>query len=71
MGGGPPRERGRPGCAPPMGPGVVGPPPGARASRPHALPFGVAQFPWDEAPGHPARENGMGPAEAESWRRCR
>ena len=48
-----------------------GAPPGARASRPHALPFGAAQFPLNGAPGHPARENGMGPADAESWRRCR
>ena len=46
-------------------------PPGARASRPHALPFGAAQFPWNGAPGHPPRENGMGPAVADSWRRCR
>ena len=46
-------------------------PPGARASRPHALPSRAAQFPRDGAPGHPAGRNGMGPAEAESWRRCR
>jgi len=31
----------------------------------------AAQFPWDAAPGHPAGGNAMGPAEAESWRRCR
>ena len=46
-------------------------PPGARASRPHALPLGTAQFPCDMAPGHPAGGNGLGSAEAESWRRCR
>ena len=45
--------------------------PGARASRPHALPLRAAQFPCDSAPGHPAGGNGMGPAEAEPWRRCR
>ena len=44
---------------------------GARASRPHALPLRAAQFPCESAPGHPAGGNGMGPAEAESWRRCR
>ena len=47
------------------------PHPGARASRPHALPFGAAQFPCDAAPGHPAGGYGMGSAEAESWLRCR
>ena len=46
-------------------------PPGARASRPHALPWVVAQFPCDAAPGHTASGNPMGPAEAEPWRRCR
>ncbi|MDE2666439.1 MAG: hypothetical protein OXI69_09825, partial [Acidobacteriota bacterium] len=46
-------------------------PPGARASRPHALPLRAAQFPCDEAPGHPAGGNGMGSAEAECRRRCR
>ena len=50
------------------GPGQDGPaeknqahqqaPPGARASRPHALPFGAAQFPCDVAPGHPASGSG-------------
>ena len=45
--------------------------PGTRASRPHALPLRTAQFPWDAVPGHPAVGNGMGPAEAESWRHCR
>ena len=45
--------------------------PGARASRPHALPLPAAQFPCDTAPGHPTGGNGMGSAEAESWRRCR
>ena len=47
------------------------PHPGARASRPHALPLGAAQFPCDAAPGHPAGGYAMGWAEAESWRRCR
>ena len=37
----------------------------------YALPSGAAQFPCDAAPGHPAGGYGMGPAEAESWRRCR
>ena len=46
-------------------------PPGARASRPHAIPLRAAQFPCDTAPVHPAGGNAMGPAEAESWRRCR
>ena len=45
--------------------------PGARASRPHALPLRAAQFPCDSAPGHPAGGNGMGSAHAGSWRRCR
>ena len=47
------------------------PHPGARASRPHALPLPAAQFPCDGAPGHPHDGNGMGSAEAESWHRCR
>ena len=46
-------------------------PPGARASRPHAVPSVAAQFPCDAAPGHTAGGNRMGPAEAEPWRRCR
>ncbi len=45
--------------------------PGARASRPHPLPWVVAQFPCDGAPVHRAGGNRMGPAEAEPWRRCR
>ena len=45
--------------------------PGARASRPHSLPWVIAQFPCDAAPGHTAGGNRMGPAEAEPWRRCR
>ena len=45
--------------------------PGARASRPHALPLRTAQFPCDVAPGHPAGGNAIGPAEAEPRRRCR
>ena len=47
------------------------PHPGARASRPHALTLRAAQFPCELAPGHPAGGNGMGPAEAKSWGRCR
>ena len=39
--------------------------PGARASRPHALPLRAAQFPCGAAPGHFHGGNGMGPAEAE------
>ena len=46
-------------------------PPGARASRPHAIPWVAAQFPCDAAPAPPASGNRMGPAEAEPWRRCR
>ena len=46
-------------------------PPGARASRPHAMPSRAAQFPCDVAPGHPDGGNGMGPAEADPCRRCR
>ena len=45
--------------------------PGARASRPHALPLRAAQSPCKLATGNPAGENLMGPAEAESWLRCR
>ena len=47
------------------------PPPGARASRPHALPSVAAQFPCDVAADRPAGGNRMGPAEAEAGRRCR
>ena len=42
-------------------------PPGARASRPHALPQRAAQIPWDGAPVRPAGENRMGSDQAESW----
>ena len=45
--------------------------PGARASRPHPLPWVVAQFPCDGAPVHRAGGNRMGPVEAEPWRPCR
>ena len=45
--------------------------PGARASRPHAIPLRAAQFPCDGAAGHPVGGNGMDSAEAKSWRRCR
>ena len=45
--------------------------PGARASRPHAIPLRAAQFPCDAAPGYPADGNAMGSFEAESRSRCR
>ena len=45
--------------------------PGARASRPHPLPWVVAQFPCDGAPVHRAGGNRMGPAEAEPGCLCR
>ena len=45
--------------------------PGARASRPHALPLRAAQFPCDVAPRRPAGRNRMGTAEAEPRRPCR
>ena len=47
------------------------PHPGARASRPHAVPSVAAQFPCDVAADRPAGGNRMGPAEAEAGRRCR
>ena len=40
-------------------------PPGARASRPHAVPSVAAQFPCDVAADRSAGGNRMGPAEAE------
>ena len=40
--------------------------PGARASRPHAVPSVAAQFPCDVAADRPAGGNRMGPAEAEA-----
>ena len=46
-------------------------PPGARASRPHAVPWVAAQFLCDVAAERPAGGNRMGPAEAEAGRRCR
>ena len=48
-----------------------GAPPGARASRPHALPYRAAQYACDVTPGYPAGWNAKGLADAESWRRCR
>ena len=45
--------------------------PGARASRPHPLPWVAAQFPCDGAPVHPAGGNRMGTAQAEPGRLCR
>ena len=45
--------------------------PGARASRPHAVPSVAAQFPCDVAADRPAGGNRMSPAEAEAGRRCR
>ena len=47
------------------------PHPGARASRPHAVPWVAAQFPGDVAADRPAGGNRRGPAEAEAGRRCR
>ncbi len=47
------------------------PHPGARASRPHAIPLRAARFPCDAAPGYPAGGNAMGSFEAESRPRCR
>ena len=45
--------------------------PGARASRPHPLPWVAAQFPCDAAPGHPAGGNRMGPTKVVPGRRFR
>ena len=47
------------------------PHPGARASRPHALPQRTAQNACDGAPDSPAGRNGVNPAKAEPWRDCR
>ena len=47
------------------------PHPGARASRPHALPQRTAQNACDGAPANPAGRNGVNPAKAEPWRDCR
>ena len=63
------RWREGPGCA--ENTAEETPHPGARASRPHALPLRFAQFPCDSAPGHPAGGNPTGPAQAEPWRDCR
>ena len=46
-------------------------PPGARASRPHAVPLAVAELQCDVAADRPAGGNRMGPAEAEAGRRSR
>ena len=46
-------------------------PPGARASRPHAVASVAAQFPCDVAADRPAGGNRIGQAEGEPWRRCR
>ena len=46
-------------------------PPGARASRPHAVPSVAAQFPCDVAADRPAGGNPIGQAEGEPWRRFR
>ena len=51
-----------------MGGGVH---PGARASRPHALPLRADQFPCDGAPGHPYGGNGMGRAQSARHRSTR
>ena len=47
------------------------PHPGARASRPHAVPWVAAQFPCDVAADRPAGGNRRGPAEAEAGGLCR
>ena len=47
------------------------PHPGARASRPHAVPSVAAQFPCDVAADHPVGGNRIGQAEGVPWRRCR
>ena len=44
---------------------------GARASRPHAVPWVAAQFPCDVAADRPAGGNRRGPVEAEAGGRCR
>ena len=62
-------QRSRPPDTPHLSIGTT--PPGARASRPHAVPSVAAQFPCDVAADRPAGENRMGPAEAEAGRRCR
>ena len=66
-----PRERGRPATYPGFSGLWETTPPGARASRPHAVPSVAAQFPCDVAADRPAGGNRMGPAEAEAGRRCR
>ena len=62
-------QRSRPPDTPHLSIGTT--PPGARASRPHAVPSVAAQFPCDVAADRPAGGNRMGPAEAEAGRRCR
>ena len=46
-------------------------PPGARASRPHPVPWVAAQFPCDAAGSHPVGGNRIGQAGGEPWRRSR
>ena len=46
-------------------------PPGARASRPHAVPLAVAELQCDAAGSHPVGGNSIGQAEGEPWRRSR
>ena len=46
-------------------------PPGARASRPHAVPLAVAELQCDAAGSHPVGENSIGQAEGEAGRRSR
>ena len=45
--------------------------PGARASRPHPVPLAAAELQCDAAGSHPVCGNSIGQAEGEPWRRCR
>ena len=48
-----------------------GPCPGARASRPHAVPLAAAELRCNAAGSHPFCGNRIGRAEGEPWRRSR
>ena len=45
--------------------------PGARASRPHAVPLAAAELQCNAAGSHPVGGNRIGQAEGEPWRRSR
>ena len=45
--------------------------PGARASRPHAVPLAAAELQCNAAASHPDGGNRIGQAEGEPWRRFR